>query len=482
MAQVSFAFANFYAKWRPNSFADALLHEGDPSIPPERLLQAIWHHQRLRRHELTALDGRRIRVLHPGFWNHESGPDFRGAVIQFGEDRPITGDVEIDLQAAGWKGHGHDGNPAFARVILHVVWNYEGDARQALATLAMSGFLDAPLAELSAWFSAEIPKGWPVELRGQCCAPLRELSADETAKLLNQAAYIRLQRKAHEFAARARQRGWAQSFWEGLFRALGYKQNIWPMQRIGELIPELSDSESPVLEWQARLLGVSGLLPGQLTGRRKTNDAYVARLWNLWWRERERFETVTLPKHLWRFSGVRPANHPQRRLALAAHWLGSRGFLARLDQWFECDQKHVSHSLLEVLQSGPDEFWDRHFTVHSSRCAKPRPLIGLSRATDLAINVILPWFWSRAAVGKNQMLRTVAEERYFIWPSAQDNVVLRLAEQRLLGGEARLPRTAAAQQGLLQIVRDFCDHSNAVCAECRFPDFVRQLKSDNPSG
>jgi hypothetical protein len=26
---------------------------------------------------------------------------------------------------------------------------------------------------------------------------------------------------------------------------------------------------------------------------------------------------------------------------------------------------------------------------------------------------------------------------------------------------------------LLQIMRDFCEHSNAVCAECPFPDLVR---------
>jgi len=34
-------------------------------------------------------------------------------------------------------------------------------------------------------------------------------------------------------------------------------------------------------------------------------------------------------------------------------------------------------------------------------------------------------------------------------------------------------KTAAAQQGLMQIVRDFCDHSNALCANCRFPELVR---------
>ncbi|MEO6035476.1 MAG: hypothetical protein ABIQ35_09495, partial [Verrucomicrobiota bacterium] len=63
------------------------------------------------------------------------------------------------------------------------------------------------------------------------------------------------------------------------------------------------------------------------------------------------------------------------------------------------------------------------------------------------------------------------------WPAVGDNSVLRLARQRLLGGRApRRMRTAAAQQGLLQIVRDFCEHSNAICADCRFPGLVRSLR------
>jgi len=50
---------------------------------------------------------------------------------------------------------------------------------------------------------------------------------------------------------------------------------------------------------------------------------------------------------------------------------------------------------------------------------------------------------------------------------------LRLARQRLLGDSGgRVLRNAAAQQGLMQIVRDFCGHSNAVCEHCRFPKLV----------
>jgi predicted amidohydrolase len=29
----------------------------------------------------------------------------------------------------------------------------------------------------------------------------------------------------------------------------------------------------------------------------------------------------------------------------------------------------------------------------------------------------------------------------------------------------------------MQIVRDFCSHSNAVCEDCRFPELVRSLNA-----
>jgi hypothetical protein len=101
--------------------------------------------------------------------------------------------------------------------------------------------------------------------------------------------------------------------------------------------------------------------------------------------------------------------------------------------------------------------------------------LGATRVTDLAVNVVLPWLWIRAVEGRNDRLRQEMEQRYFSWPAAEDNALLRLARQRLLGGTSRkaTPR-AAAQQGLLQIVKDFCEHSNALCADCRFPELVRQ--------
>lgn len=85
--------ANISANWRTQHLGTGPLREDGP--PPERLLQAVWQHQRVLRDQLTLADGRSLRVLHPGFLNREPGPDFRDAIVQFGSDTPQRGDVEV---------------------------------------------------------------------------------------------------------------------------------------------------------------------------------------------------------------------------------------------------------------------------------------------------------------------------------------------------------------------------------------------------
>jgi hypothetical protein len=480
-SSVSRASSNFYAEWRQRRGVIPCLHDDD-SLPPERLLQAIWFHQRLRRDQLLTLDGRRVLVLHPGFWNRESGPDFRGAVIQLADDPPRVCDVEVDLHSGGWTAHRHAANPAFARVGLHVVW--EGDARHPLPTLALGSCLDAPLGELALWLNGETGPGFPEALRGLCRPPLGELAPPRLRELLHQAALVRLQSKAVQIQARARQAGWEQALWEGLFRALGYKQNHWPMQRLGELRGRICPAGAGrhVLTAQSRLLGVGGLLPSELPRGRAAAHAYVRGLWDFWWRDREQFADCLLPRAVWRLSGLRPANHPQRRLALAAHWLAADDLAARFETWCVASLREADWvpALLEQLQVVADDFWSLHWTLTSARMPKPQPLLGTGRVTDLALNAVVPWLWMRAREGRNRKLQDELERRYFGWPAAEDNALLRLGRERLLGGRAPrdLFQGAAAQQGLLQVMRDFCEASDPLCQGCQFPGLVRGWSRD----
>jgi hypothetical protein len=466
--------SNLYARWRAQNGPRLLLGEHDRPHPPERLLQNIWLHQRLRRDQLLTADGRTVQVLHPGFWNKEAGPDFRGAVLQFGHDPAQSGDVEIDLVPGNWHAHGHAQNPAYANVLLHVVWETPSAALPKTPVLALKTFIDSPVTEIQQWADGGTAADWPDTLRGACSAPLAELPEGRAHEILLQAAQVRFERKAREIELRARQAGWEQALWEGIFRALGYKHNTWPMQRLGELLPRINTGSTSVLAWQARLLGVGGLLPSDIP--KPGADPYLRELWDHWWRERDELADVVLPRNLWRFNGLRPANQPQRRLALAAHWLSNKEFLPALERWFTTVKPASSpaDSLLICLQPAEDSYWSWRWVLGKSRLRRPQPLLGAARVTDLAVNVILPWFWTRARAGRREELWKLAESRYRAWPAAQDNALLRLARRRLLGGTRSVKtNTAATQQGLLQIVRDFCDHSNAICADCRFPELVR---------
>ena len=467
--------SEFYAQWRAQALSVLMLKESPDGAPTERFLQTVWQHQRLRRDGLVTLDGRSVRILHPGFWNHEAGPDFREALIQFNNDFPKTGDIEIDLHASAWHGHRHDVNPAYRWVELHVVWEPGTAKPSSLPTLVLNGQLDSPLDELRHWLGVDALL--PDSLRGRCQPVLREWPDPMLRDLLRQAALVRLQRKGQELAARAREVGWNQALQEALFAALGYKHNVWPMRRLAELLPYLLAPPSAPDHFQlhTRLLGVGGLLPAELTRARPTIDAYLRSAWDLWWREKESFAAISLPPGIWRFHGFRPSNHPQRRLALATQWLTAGDLPQRLERWLASDLPlpRQRSNLLALLQGEPDNFWSWHWNLHAARLDRPRPLLGPQRITDLAVNVVLPWLRMRAVIGGNQVLRQVAEQRYFAWPAAEDNATLRLARERILGGTRKdLFRCAALQQGLLQIERDFCQQSNALCEHCPFPDLA----------
>ena len=473
-----------YLDWRTRGGAVGALRESRTAhgVPPERWLQEIWAHQRLRRDALRTVDGRRLTVLHPGFWNREAGPDFLHAVLQVEDQEPISGDVEIDLATGNWRSHGHAGNAAYHNVVLHVVWDPPADpAQTTLPTLTLRDVLDAPIDELEAWVggAGDVPSEW---LAGHCAGPLRRLPPESVAEILRQAAHARLQTKAFLFRARARDAGWHQALWEGVFRGLGYKHNGWAMQRLAELLPEIR-SHPPLANdarqaWEARLLGLSGLLPAEPSAGTRAR-----RLWDLWWRERETFHPRILPPALWRLNGVRPANHPQRRLALAAAWIADPEWEQRLEAWFrDCTPgPDAERSLLTAVGTGADGFWRRHYTLTARELPDAPTLLGSGRVNDLAVNAILPWLWARADAGGDAAVRDRVESLYFEWPAGEDNATLKLARARLLGSDA-LPgrRTAALQQGLLQIVRDFCSYSNAVCDRCGFPELVGAIAAGTP--
>lgn len=460
-----------------------VLNEG--GSPPERWLQQIWRHQRLQRTKLVALDGRPVRVLHPGFWNREPGPDFKDAVIQLGSGLTLVGDVEVDLHPAGWFGHGHATNPAYDRVVLQVVWE-PGSRPVDRAVVAVSDVLDCPLEEMAPWLEDEAIQRLPVTTQGRCCGPLSRVDRDRTEALLDEAARVRLNRKVAEFAARGRSVGWETVLWEGVFGALGYRENSWPMRRLAEIAARQLPKGN-VLVCEAMLFGIAGLLPPGM--RQGEGSAYVQGLWDIWWEEQAAWKELILPRKAWRIVGVRPLNHPQRRLALAARWIADPTWINRVRAFLNLEGKRRTsiswfvRELCDGFNSTSEAFWRSHWTLRAGDRSGLLPWIGPARATDLAINVFLPWMIAEARMQGDEDRALRLERRWMEWPKGQDNGDFKFARRRLwAGGRADVRWTAARQQGLLQVRRDFCLAAGSLCTGCRFPSVVGHPESEGKCG
>ena len=227
-------------------------------------------------------------------------------------------------------------------------------------------------------------------------------------------------------------------------------------------------------EVEARLFGIAGFLP------KDPNDIhspYLNQMWDVWWRVRDEFAEVALPKSVWRIGGMRPHNHPHRRLALVAQWLQRPDFFHSLEWWITtATQSNSMEMLKNALSVIAPPFWTSRFNFNRVSLGVSSHLLGSSRMIDLAINSILPWCWARANAGGNQGMMERAESLFLAMPRSEENRLLKNARVRLMGRcDPKMLGTAADQQGVLQVLRDFCAHSNALCDDCRLPDLVRAV-------
>ena len=86
----------------------------------EEVIQKIWNDRSFIQKDLKTECGKKLTIINPGKWNRViEGPDFFDARLILNE-KEIRGDVEIHFHAKDWELHGHNTDPNFAKVVLHV--------------------------------------------------------------------------------------------------------------------------------------------------------------------------------------------------------------------------------------------------------------------------------------------------------------------------------------------------------------------------
>lgn len=420
-------------------------------------MQRLWRERRLKRLAL-ADGGGKVQVVFPGWEARNGGPDFRGAVLETAEGSRMRGDVEIHVDSAGWRQHGHDQDPAYRGVALQVVW--QGDRQGAARTIDGRVVPTATAARAAKAKTDARP----------CTRHQTPLDAALVAGTLDELGDRRFREKAVYLAAQAIEQGPEQALWRALLRALGYSRNQEPFAALGERVPwpvlgtrlMALGQEERLLLAEAMLFGRAGLLPSQ-RGLVIAADSYADQIEETWRSAGVGYGSEPLA---WATHGLRPENSAPRRLAaaaaLAARWL-AHGPIAPFARVLSCDDLSADalEGLFAVSTSG---YWASNWDF--GKPCRPNPtLLGAGRAGDIVVNVILPFFCGCAMRSGDKTLEARALALYRAWPPLAPNGVTREMERMLLpDGARRVVTSARRQQGLLHLYRTRCTRLR--CAGC----------------
>lgn len=249
----------------------------------ERVIQQVWLHQDFDHRDLTLESGESLEVVDPGVWNHLEGPDFKDAEFRF-NGRPLKGDVELHLYPEDWNRHGHSSDPAYRRVVLHVTL-FAPSGRS-------SGAGGLPLLVL-----------------------LPHLDEDVEAVLMRNAVKV-------EGDPDWREHPWMQSFLfddkgvgrVGVLRAKGLVR--WK-QKVGYAVRRLEKNA-----WDAACHQIMLEVMGFRRNRAPMHEIALRHPLEMWEKGEVDPEAVFAEVGTgWILTGVRPHNHPLRRLESYARWV-----------------------------------------------------------------------------------------------------------------------------------------------------------------
>ena len=447
--------ADRYARWLEEGF----VAEAPPLCVAREIpaieLQALWMAGEFGRDFMTTTGGA-VRVEHFGAWNAGPGPHFAGARIVFGETR-VKGGVVLHSDAGEWEREAA-ASPEYEGTILHLFARAgERDRGRAVPATCTALGREVPQVWLDATRFEFRPSDPPPVGQTACRPPLATMPESRILELVEAAAQFRLCRKGARLARLGELHGSGEALYQAIAEALGYRYNKLAFTVLAQRFP-LALLHSQRDEIEPLLFAGSGFLNAtDFHALPDDTRGYLRGLWTRWWPRRTEYERLTVPHSLWNLRGVRPVNHPQRRVAALAEIVRHWPVLETLAR--SANLEAIRHFFAQLRHP----YWDHHYTLTSRRSAIPMALVGETRVTELMLNVFFP-----GAVASAPKFW----ESYRALPAPGLNRRVDLAARRLFGPgpmARRLSARAMTQQGLLQIFDDFCSASDHDCARCALP-------------
>lgn len=479
--------------------------------PHEKFLYEIWKSQKFE-HSPCTEEGEHIFVLDAGIENVDlPGPDFKNARIKIG-NITYVGDIEIDGIHSDWKTHGHNLNKKYNKVILHAVLSndsghnyvYTQDGRK-VQSVCISSFLEESLRDsLKKAILSERKK----RINKMPCA-FEDLNLTQQEKLdfLFDLGLERFKKKCERMFSRLKELSylksqnvkepviryeltedfydkkfipsdfddvtlWEQLVYEGLFEALGYSKNKSIMHHLSQsanisFFKTFALGKNKLPEIEAALFSIGGVIPDKPVSKDEDVLAYIARTKQLWDKIKVNYDGRIYDEEQWNYFKLRPQNFPTIRLAGGArilHNIINENLLGRIIKKFIeiKNEKVLTNSVRSQLIVKSDGFWKQHYMFKDKTDTEIKYFVGISRADEIFVNVILPFVSIYFEIFNKKDLHRKVINLYQSYVQVSHNNLVDEVANTLTLNEAW--KRSILYHGMIELFRDYCSKDR--CKEC----------------
>lgn len=396
----------------------------------ERLLHYVWKHKMLPLKTLITSDGQEVEVIDPGLHNHDQGPDFFNAKIRL-DGTLWAGNVEVHLRSSDWYRHGHESDPAYNSVILHVVSEIDREVRNAEGKLLPQVQLDIPQKIQQSYEELCRTEDYP-----RCHRIIPSVPQLKVHQWMDALLVERLKERSEMVTKRAERTDgdWERATFVTLSRSFGFGLNGDAFERWAMRIPlqAAGKHRDDLFQIEALFLGMAGLIEEVEAVR---NAKELSLLQQEFTYLKHKFSLgEPMQRSDWRFLRTRPQNFPFMRILQIA------------------ELYHKGKAQMSKLLEAKD-------IKELQQCLEVKGTTAASRRL-LIINTVVPllFAYGRHISDENICMRAV---RLLEELPAENNYILRQWQDCGLK-----VGTAADSQALIQLKRQYCDRID--CLRCRF--------------
>ena len=421
----------------------------------EALLHYCWKHKLFPLAILTTTDNRVVEVIDPGLHNRHAGPDFFNAKVKI-DGTLWVGNVEIHDKASDWFAHGHDHDPAYDNVVLHVCGKIDAVARTSSGLVPPQMQLSVPQHVAEHYEELLRTDHYP-----PCYRIIPNLSKLLIHSWMSALQTERLEQKTEAIKQRVKfcDGSWEAGYFVTLARNYGFGVNSDAFEAWAKSIPlhAVDHHRDNLLQVEAIFMGQAGLLDLQAVPERyqqaALNEGYFARLRNEYLYLAHKFGLTPIDYKLWKFLRMRPQNFPHIRISQLAYLYYSRR--AGLSQLVECDNVAA---LSDALSTQVTPYWETHY-VFGSESAKNGKHLSPFSINLLIINTAVPMLF---AYGRYKGNEKWCDRAFDLLEQlrAENNHIVRMWQDCGLTVD-----NAGDSQALIQLKKEYCDKKD--CLHCR---------------